>query len=351
MKYIILYLIASIIFGPVAAQRIITHYSITDIDDSYNFMDTGTVKRGYHILDLYSCQGNRFNKDSCVHYMRQQLDSAGRLVELINGEDLVKKKINYWVKYKRLSDSSCEAIIKYPPGSQNIPELIFVDTVIKGKPRHLSLYKKDREGNIVLRSVYYANKYELKIERYDLDNKLVQIFYPLGINERKAEWVDSTETSFNKTVTYHTTFPGNEYVSGDVVDKDGRLLETFYVNRDPANMNIEMSKTVFVYDTASNPVRKITLDKNNRFVSEEQYVYKNKRVVRYTMDYNLLDNDVNEEKVFDENGRLVMSRSRPPYLNPDETTWKYFYREDGLKEREDLYNNGEYKGSRFYRFQ
>jgi hypothetical protein len=331
VKHIILYLISSVVFLPTIAQRIVFSYSLNDIDDVYDFVDTATLKRGFHILDLYTCQGNSFNKDSCIHYAHQQLDSAGRLIELIKGDDLAKKDIDYWVQYKKLSDSTYETLVKYPPRSKMISDLIFIDTMIKGKFQHLSLYKKDKEGNIVMRSLYYTDKYdETKIERYDLDNKLQQIFYPVGKRERKAEWVDSVVTDRDKTVRYHTKFPEHEYIWSNVLSKEGRLLETWYVNKGSGSLNEGFSKTMYIYDTAANPIIKILLDENNRFISEERFYYKNKIVMRYTKDENLLDNEVNEEKIYDDNGRLIIARSRLYYsVSEPETTWKYFFRQDG----------------------
>ncbi len=203
---------------------------------------------------------------------------------------------------------------------------------------------------MVVRSLYYVDKHdEVKIERYDLDNKLQQIFYPVGKSEYKAEWTDSVVTSRGKTITYHAVFPENEFTSGSIYDKSGRLLETFFINKGLADLKEEVSRTLFVYDTAGNTIKKIDLDGNNRFISEERYYYNNKDVVRYTMDYDLLDNDVNEERIWNNNGSLILTRSKPLYSDT-ETTWKYFFRKDGLRERAELYKGGQYLSTKIYKY-
>ena len=350
MKHVVLCLLFYLFVLPAFSQRILSHYSLNDIDDMYNFIDTFTVNRGFHTLDLYNCKSKFYQKDSCIHYAQQRLDSTGRLIELIKGNDLDNKKIDYWVLYKKLSDSNYQTLVTYPPGSTMISDLLFVDTMIKGRYYHVSLYRKDKNGNIVIRSLYYINKYnELRIERYDLDNKLQQIFYPLGKNDRTIEWVDSMTSNRQKTVSYHATLPGYEYTSGNVFSKDGRLLETFYMNTSPNNQEQSESKTLFVYDKAARPIIKISLGKNNLFVSEERFYYKNEMLVRYTLDENLMDIDVNEEKVYNDSGYLISVRSKPFYFQT-ETYWRYFYLQNGLKEKDELYKDGEYKSTRFYKF-
>lgn len=349
IKRIVLCLIFSVFYLSGIAQRVVYNYSLNDIDDANDFMDTATVRHGYHTLDLFSCQGNLFN-DSCFHLASQQYDSAGRLIQLVKGDDLAKKKIDYWIQYKKVSDSSYETLVKYPPGSTMIADLLYLDTVIKDKPQHVSLYKKDKAGNMVVRSLYCVDKHnEVKIERYDLDNKLQQIFYPVGKREYKAMWTDSVMTNRGKTVTCHTLFPENEFTSGNVYDQNGRLLETFSVNKGLTDLKEEVSRELFIYDTAGNIIKKIALDGNNRFTAEERFYYNNKVVVRYTMDYELSDDDVNEERVWDNNGSLILTRSRPLY-SKTETTWKYFFRNDGLRERAELYKNGKFSGAKVFKY-
>jgi len=349
MKKVVLCLILNVFFFSAIAQRVVYNYSLDDIDDANNFMDTATVCHGYHTLDLFSCQGSQFN-DSCFHLARQEYDSVGRLIQMVKGDDLANKKIDYWIQYKKITDSSYETLVKYPPSSTMISNLFFLDTVINNKYQHFSLYKKDKAGNVVVRSLYYVDKHnEVKIERYDLDNKLQQIFYPIGRGEYNAEWTDSIVTNLGKTVTYHNVFPKSEYTSSTVYDKDGRVLETFYINKGFADLKEDVSKTLFIYDTAGNTIKKIALDGNNRFISEERFYYNSKNIVRYTMDYDLLDNDVNEEQIWNNNGSLILIRSRPLY-SKTEIVWKYFFRNDGLRERAELYKDGQHKATKVYKY-
>lgn len=352
MKYIILTLFSAIVSLSATAQQVLTNHILFEIDDAYADIDTVTANRGFHVIDVFSCVGDSFNNDSCVHSVRYNLDSAGRLVGFIRGGDLAKKEIDFQFQCKKLSDTSYEMHLEYPPGSKMISDVFFIDTVIKEKSRHLPLYKYDKKGNLVIRSLYYPCKNnELKIERYDLNNKLVQISYPFWKSDTKSEWDDSVTTDLHKTVKYHSQHPEGKFTWGNVLSRDGRLLEIYYVNQGADSLDFNISKTMYVYDTAANPILKINLDKNNTFLSEDRFTYNGKNLVKHTTDYDLFDNDINEEKVWDEKGRLIMERSRPFFsLIATETTWKYFYRPDGLKDREVLYENGTLKATKFYRY-
>lgn len=336
-------------FLPVSGQRLVTNLYLFDIDD-YSVIDTAIVRHNYHIRDSYKSSTDSFQIDSCIHYKREQFDSTGKLVELIKGSNLQQVKVDYAIKYKKLSDSLYETIVCYPPGSAEIPEAIYIDTVINKRPQRWCLYKRDKFDNIVMRSLYYTNHFSgLKIERYDLDNRLIQEYYPYGNRQPKRESWDSTITQHQKTVTYQAIYDENQYTSVAISNGKNRVLESYYTNKGAHDRSDEKIRTIYVYDTAGNLIIKTTLNQDNELIEVEQYIYKQAVLIRYTRDTNLSDNDVNEEQVWNESGILILSRYRSQYTG-NENTWKYATGKEGLTKRGDRYENGRYQESIFYTY-
>ncbi len=350
MKKVLGIIILSILFSPVIAQRIVPNLIFKDIDD-YNITRTSITKYQFNTIECYWGNVHEFNKDSCVHYSHEYFDSCGNLFELVKGDNLDSNKVDYSVQYKKISDTLYETLVKYPPGSTMIPDTIYTDTTINKKYRRWCLYKKDRNNNIVMRSVYYTkNEPEIKIERYDLDNKLVQIYYPTGIPTKpQTEWADSTFTEYGKTVTQNkTSTTGSYYREVDIYNKKNQLMEHSDWNKNSWGTK-DLVRAIVIYDTAGNLIIRNTIDEDNRLISEEHYYYnKSKILIRYVRNDGFTNIEINEEKIFNDVGKITLYRSKPYYLDT-ETVWKYFYDDNtGLLSREELYKNGKYKASRFF---
>lgn len=331
-------------------QRIVENKVINDVDD-YNLSDTAIIKHNLHTIDLYSCNGADTTKlNLCTLYSKQRYDSSGKLVELIKGDNIKQDQIDFIVHYKKINDSLFESIAIYPPSSPFISDYYF-DTVINRTSKKISLYKRDNNNNLLIRSVYKINKDDQVdfINRYDLDNNLVEVYYPYGRKKIKKEWTDTLRTKYQKIIDYHVMYTENNYEQRTVINNDDKIVEWSYFNTSFLDDFKDIQRSVTIYNEQNNPAIKETFDENNRFISEERYYYKGDIMVRYTKDENLADSILNVEKIADNSGRIIMSRSRSNDSQKT-TTWKYYFYPVGLNQKMEYYIDNKLVGTRVFRY-
>jgi hypothetical protein len=331
-------------------QRIVENRLINDVDD-YNLSDTAIIKHNLHTIDLYSCTGSDTTKlNACILYAEQRYDSSGRLIELIKGENIKQNKIDFTVHYRKINDSLFESIATYLPTSSLIAGY-YIDTAINGESKKISLYKRDKNNNLVMRSLYKIKKDEQVdyINRYDIDGNLVEVYYPFGRRMIKKEWTDTVRNKYQKITDHYVMYKENNYEERTVTNNDNKVVEFTYSNVSFLDGYKDIQRSVTIYNEQNNPVIKETFDENNKFLSEEKYYYNGDIMVRYTEDENLQDSILNEEKIADERGRIIISRSHPSDSNKT-TTWKYYFYPIGLNEKNEYYVNDKIVATRIFRY-
>jgi hypothetical protein len=349
MKNIFFLAIILVSQGKVFAQRIVEKALLNDIDD-YDESDTAIIKHNFFEIDLYSCNVGMKNIDSCHLYAQQKYNKAGKLIELIKGEDIRQNKIDYWVSYKKINDSLFESIATYPPASSLISDFN-IDTVINERRKKVCLYKKDKNDNLVMRSVYKINKdgQISYINRYDMDSNLVEVYYPFGRRKIKKEWTDTIRSEYQKIIDHHIIYEENDYEERTITNNKNNVVEQSYLSTTFDNGFKSIQNSVTIYNERNNPVIIMTFDENNNFISEERYFYKGDIVVRYTKDENLEDTVLNEENIADESGKIVASKS---HLNHSKktSTWKYYYNKEGLDEKHEYYEDNKLVGTKIFKY-
>jgi hypothetical protein len=330
------------------SQRIFNNVLWNDIDD-YNESDTSILKHSKYEIDLYDCPTNQTNKNSCIFYAKQKYDKTGKLIELIKGDNILENRIDYIVIYKKLSDSVFESKVTYPPNSTLIPEEIYIDSIIKGKSKKICLYAKDKNNYITIRSEYKidANNEIDDIKRYDTKNNLIQIFYPYLKPKRKL--TDSLSTNDRNNITATEIFEKTIVISSTISDKKNRIVESSHISFNLENTYKSGSRNIFVYDDHNQLIKKLTLDEDNEFVAEEKYTYENRVMRHYTRQEKFDDSVMNEEKRFDETGKVVFSQSHPNFSKKI-IAWKYYYNERGLSAKDEYYVNGVLNSTRVYEY-
>jgi hypothetical protein len=201
-KYIAL-IAFTLLFFRSMSQGVVKNILINDIDE-YNQRDTFIIKHAFSEIYLYACPANQNIKDSCILYARKKFDNNDNSIEFVKGDDIAKNEIDYTIRYSKISDSVFESTVTYPLNSKRITDEIFTDTIIKGKSQKICLYKKDKNNNIIISSHYKISKDGdiIEIDRYDLDDKFVQIFYPLGNRKPRKQWSDTLNLYGNKMIVH-----------------------------------------------------------------------------------------------------------------------------------------------------
>lgn len=350
LKHTVIIIVIMIFKSKAYSQRIVENSLINDVDD-YDLSDTAIIKHNLHTIDLYSCRGGDTTKlNSCTLYAQQRYDSSGKLIELIKGENLKQNQVDLIVQYKKINDSLFESIAIYPPSSQRIEDCS-IDTIINGQSKKVSHYKRDKNNNLVMRSLYTINKdaQVAYINRYDLDNNLIEVYYPSGRRVIKKEWTDTVRTKYQKIIDYHVMYKESNYEQRTVTNNNNKIVEWSYFNTSFVNDSKDIQRSVTIYNEQNNPVIKETFDENNQFLSEERFYYKGDIMVRYTEDENLQDSILNEEKIADESGRIIMSRSRSNDSNKT-TTWKYYFFPLGLNQKNEYYINDKLVATRIFKY-
>ncbi len=348
MKKLLIAALISCFFESGYSQKIVSNILLNDID-VYRPSDTLFQKLKIQSIQLFGCNGNQKNEDSCILYCQKKFNDKGMLVEMIKGDNLMKDKIDYYIKYDQISDTTFETITKYPKNSTAVDESLFTDSLINGQQQKLCVYKKDRSLNIYMRSVYRIDKAGqiLDIKRLDLDNNLKQIFYPLGNRKPKKQWTDSSIDEYHKTLSYNAIFEENYYKGVYIYDLSGRILESTYYNSTYGDTYKGDTKQVYIYDAQNNLVRKEIVDLDNQFVSEERFYYKGKALLRYVKYESPRIDEIDVERLYDSAGRNIESRGRIG-IPERPITWKYYYDDNGLSTKDEYYEEGHIQSVRLY---
>lgn len=334
------------------SQKVLSNTFLFDIDVSYNEVDTVLLNNNKFTVNAYRCNKSDGSKESCVLYSQKTYDRSGRLIDWIKGDNLKENKVDFIVRFKKISDLVFEATVKYPPDSKMIPHDFYVDTVIKESPKRICLYKSDRNKYIVVKSVYTLdiNSNLIDIKRYDTGNNLVHIYYPFGNRKPKKEWSDVSVSKQDSTVINYILYEENEFISYYVYNKKGKITETKEINNTFNNGDSSLLRKIIIYDSDDQPIIRTTVDETNQLISEERFYYRGKNLVRYTEDGNVNDSILQDEKYFNELGKLVLYKSYNEYSG-SLTIWKFYYDDIGLLKEEEYFLDGILKLTRKYSYE
>jgi hypothetical protein len=335
----------------VLSQRIVLNNLLIDIDDC-NQVDTDISKNNFSTLNLYLCSSDNGNKDSCVLIWRKKYDKSGQMIEQIKGENLTANRIDFAVRYKKISDALFESILKYPYGSLQIPQNLFRDSVIYGKAIKVGLYKTDNENNIVIRSEYHINSQkEIEvINRYNTAGKLIEIWYPSSNQIPIKEKIDTAVNEYGTIYNYDAEFKDTRVRRIDKYNKNGEISENITYD---VGLNIEnrgFCQTRFIYDDKGKLVIEIATDENSKLISEKKYYYNKDHLDRYTVDFDISDDYFNEEKRFNDFGNMIYFQQRE--LNGSNNhIWRYLTDDRGLILQRDFYNNDKLISTLQYKYE
>ena len=342
------FFLLTILWNTAHAQREVDNVTFGRIDD-FDQMDS--IKSSRHISEvhLYSTDNHLFIKDSAILFAQMKWDRTGRLKGLVVGDNLRYNKVDYQVDYEKLSDTLFESNVRFPDSSKAIPDEIYVDTVIEGKARKYCLYSEDDKHNIVIRSLYSLNsKGELLyIRRFDRSGILQQIYYPLGNRKPTVERTDSTTDQYTTTVKYHAVFKENSFDEARVYNRKRQLLQQTSYNKSIDGSSTTL-KDLYIYDTSGHVVAIIHVDGDNQFLYEERNYYANGVLTRSTEDNDLSDSLLTQDNRYDSLGRKIFSQSCSSYGQKKITTWRYYYNDKGLREKDELYVNSKFVACRWY---
>lgn len=335
--FIILFLVFSYTNG--FSQRVFTHVFWTDIDD-FDQVNEEMSKHDLSMLDLRSLPAEHKISDSGVMIWEKKYDRSGRMIEQIKGSDIDRKKIDFSARYKKVSDSVFESIVLFPPGSTIIPNDLFVDSVIKGKKERVNLYKPDKDKNIFIRSLYGISRENttIYIKRFDIDNKLIDIYYSMGNEKVKAAWNDTVKNEFSTTITNHSIYEKVTLQTTSLYSKTNQLLEETHSEKNLDDDGYSFYKSYYLYDTTNHLTHRITVDANGNISGDEKYFYKGGSLIRYTSGWDLTDEHITEEKQYDSLGNMFFYRYHPQgssFTN----LWRYSIDERGLCIRRENYQN------------
>lgn len=334
-KFILL-IVAILLCKSGYSQRIVDNKLLFYIDDAYIETDTMVSKINLKTADCYRCIKNDNGDDSCILITKTRYDSAGRIIELIKGNDLDKKQIDFVASYKWLTDTSMESIVKLPTGSTMISGNFDIDTIIKGKKKTICLYKADENKDIYVRSVYsmHGNGFWTEIRRYDLNDKLVEIYFPLGRNVAKRTWTEVAVGKNDSIITQSWDYDSYIIRSKNVYSKKGVLKEVWSQGQEDSFV----FRSVHYYNDNGQLIVKNDIDQDNRLLSEERSFFKDKKLIRYTRDNDFNDSLFAEQVIYNNCGQPAYS-SNYNSINGQNFIYKNFYDARHLLVRREYYIN------------
>lgn len=333
------------------AQRVVNNIIFPDIDEDYNVTDTIMSNNRLRNVLCYQCKTDLFNKDSCFLITRKRYDEVGKLVEVDNGGGKNENDFPIKINYRKISNVLYESVTRYSMSSDVLPTDFYIDTTIKGKVEKVYLYKKDRDNRLYVKSHYIldSNGHLMLIKRYNLDNKLIHLYYPFGISKQAQHTMEIKTNEFDSVVTFTAKYPENEVVSTFVYNKKGNICEVTEVNNSYIDKRKSIEKKYILYNSINQPIVKATLNKYNQLVSEERFYYDKGRLRKYTEDNDFQDSLLRVERVYNASGQVTYSKEYNKY-NASTMTWKYIYDDKGLLEKELYYLNDIIEIARVYKY-
>lgn len=338
-------------FQPGLAQRVVNNIIFPDIDLDYNVTDTIISNNRLRNVLCYQCKTESFNKDSCFLTARRRYDEMGRLIELDNGGSKNENDFPVKISYRKISNVLYESITRYSLSSDVIPTDFYIDTTIKGKVEKVYLYKIDRDNRLYVKSHYLVDSSGdlMLIKRYDLDNKLIHLYYPFGNSKPAQQSMETKINEFDSVVTFKAKYPENEVVSIFVYNKKGNICEVTDENNTYANNRKSIEKKHTFYNSINQPIVRVTLNDDNQLVSEERFYYDKDRLRKYTKDDDFQDSLLRVERVYNASGQVTFSKEYNKY-NAGTMTWKYIYNDKGLLEKEIYYLDDVIEIVRIYKY-
>lgn len=333
------------------AQRVVNNIIFPGIDEDYNVTDTIMSNNRLRNALCYQCKTDLFNNDSCFLTTRKHYDEMGRLIELDNGGSKNENDFSVKISYRKISNVLYESIIRYSLSSDVLPTDFYIDTIIKGKVEKVYLCKKDRDNRLYVKSHYILDSSGdlMLIKRYDLDNKLIHLYYPFGNWKPVQQSIETKINEFDSVVTFKSKYPENEIVSTYVYNKKGNICEVKEVNNTYADKRKSIEKKYILYNSINQPIVRATLNKDNQLVSEERFYYDKGRLRKYTEDNDFQDSLLRVERVYNASGQVTFSKEYNKY-NANTMTWKYIYNDKGLLEKEMYYLDDIIEIARFYKY-
>lgn len=333
------------------AQRVVNNIIFLDIDGDYNVTDTIISNNRLRNVLCYQCKTDLFNKDSCLLTVRKRYDETGRLIELDNGGGKNENDFSVKISYRKISNVLYESITRYSLSSDVLPTDFYIDTTIKGKVEKVYLYKKDRDNRLYVKSHYILDSSGglMLIKRYDLDNKLIHLYYPFGNSKPAQQLMETKVNEFDSAVTVKANYTENEVVSKFVYNKKGNICEVTEVNNTYANKKKSIEKKYVLYNFINQPIVRITLNEDNQLVLEERFYYDMGRLRKYTEDNDFQDSLLRVERVYNASGQVTLSKEYNKY-NASTMTWKYIYNDKGLLEKEIYYLDDMIEIVRIYKY-
>jgi hypothetical protein len=344
-----IFLVGAFNFG--FCQIVVKNTLIPEIDFDFNEVSKVLSHANYSEVKCYRCA--HCNRDSCKLVWQKNYDVNGRIIQFIKGPDLNRNKIDFICAYKRFNDSLFETNVRYPPGSTAIPWNFYIDTVINNIPTRLGLYKHDQKNALYVRSLYFLNDNGDidTIRRYDIDNKLVHLYLPLGEPEiAKKEWQVVNLNTNDSVISRYETYETSTFSTCWRFSRSGLIKEKTFAHGGLSGLDSIDQKQSFFYDSKNELVAKLTTDLSNHITVEERYYYNHGKLARYTKDDWLEDTLVKEEKIYDENSNLILYRDYNRF-NSQIFTWKYKYSKLNLLTKLEFYINGGIEYCEQYKYQ
>jgi hypothetical protein len=331
LKFIILTI--TVLFGlPVFSQRVVNNALIPDIDNYYFYTDTMVAKSNLNTVVCYRCWKKSNGEDSSIFTGETTHDKKGRLTRMIQP--------GFTVNYKWLSDSILESMADYPPGS-NMLEYFYIDTLIKGRTRRVCLYRADKNKHIQVRSVYVmgSNMWR-EIKRYDQDNKLVEINYPLGnvVAKEKQYWQETVNGKYDSVVTSNYLYDDYVNRSRKIYSKTGKLKEVWEIGRMLGRSDSSIIRSLRFYDADGRLIVQDDVDLDNQLTAELRIYYKDGKLIRYTSDDNFNDSLFAEQKMYNSAGQIIYASNYNP-VSRSNFIYKYLFDDRNLLIRQEFYIN------------
>lgn len=340
MKVILLVLL-SFLISPVlcSAQRIVRNVFDFDLLKTYG---KEVISSGYRVIKTYKCPDPVFDEKKCTCERKEVINEGGKVIKLIAGNNVTANNINYQIAFQYVNDSLCYALTEYKARYVDSLHPYHHDTIIKGKLVYLSPYKREANGNLIIKSeLHFHNNSSLPLvaNRYDAKGKLQEIYYPVGKLEPSRAWVDSVITVDSKTYYSHSLFSAYERHSYNKYSLNGVLLETSYIILSN-NARPSINKTIYVYNDSMQLVNRYGVGADNIVYQSEKFYYQNGKVIKHVIDKNEGDGVEDEVNIYDEDGQkigwLERSGSYPSRVNE----WKSYFK-DKMLFRTDYLSDGE----------
>lgn len=322
---------------------------MSELDFNYIVDSMIALNRITYMEEYYSRdQEEKLKKMKLVR--KSKFDTAGRIVNCVVGSDINLGKVDIVMSYNLVNDTTIRQVAKISYDKVKSLPVFFSDENIKETKLEKLVFGHNQDSFVTVQSKFYGaqGSTPVRIERFNKDNRLFQIWYPLGLEEPKIVNSDTFRNERSNRVAT-TIFEWRQSKTKVIKEFNsrGELVMEINASKRTSDSTYSYSTEYYFYDQVGRIIRINRSDGDNQLKSTYEYHYKGEVLARFDR-FDEPDSTPAVTKIYDEiTGKLNTSEDR---TGKNIIQLRYKYNSLGLVEQIDEFKNHKRVSMRLFKY-